>query len=85
MIVFWIIYLFGVVATVLLLYCSLEHGYKITIGDIGFTLIISVFSWVAFVFALGMFFADYVVFTKKIRYDRQKEKIKDCRHLVRIL
>lgn len=65
MILFWIIYLLGVVATVLLLYCSLGHGVKITIGDTVLALVISVFSWLAFVFILIMFFADYVVFIKK--------------------
>ena len=51
MILFWIIYLLGVFATVLLLYCSLEHGEEITIGDIAFALVISVCSWLAFIIA----------------------------------
>ena len=65
MILFWIIYILGVVATMLLLYCSLEHGLKITIGDIAFALGISVFSWLTFVISLITIFADRVVFTKK--------------------
>jgi hypothetical protein len=65
MTLFWIIYLLGVIATVLLLYYSLEHGSKITIGDIVFVLVISMFSWLAFVICLVIFFADYVVFIKK--------------------
>ena len=65
MILFWIIYLLGVVATVLLLYYGLEHGEEITIGDIAFALVISVCSWLAFIIAFIIFFADYVVFTKK--------------------
>lgn len=65
MILFWIIYLLGFVSTILLLYCNLEHGLKITIGDIAFALITSMFSWLAFVICIIIFFADYVVFTKK--------------------
>lgn len=65
MILFWIIYLLGVFATMLLLYYSLEHGEKITIGDIAFALVISVCSWLAFIIAFIIFFANYVVFTKK--------------------
>jgi hypothetical protein len=65
MILFWIIYLLGVVATVLLMYSSLEHGGEITVGDIVCTLMISIFSWLAFVIFLIMCFSDHVVFTKK--------------------
>lgn len=57
MIPFWIIYLLGVVATGLLLYFSLEHETKITIGDIVVALIISVFSWFAFFIGLIIFFS----------------------------
>ena len=65
MILFLVIYLLGVVATVLLMYCSLEHGWKITVGDIVCTLMISIFSWLSFVIVLFMCFSDHVVFTKK--------------------
>ena len=65
MTLFLIIYLLGIVATILLIYCSLEHGSKITIGDIMSALVISGFSWLAFVTGLIIFFADYVVFIKK--------------------
>ena len=65
MILFWTIYLLGVVATILLLYYSLEHGLEITVGDIVFALIISMFSWLTFVICFVILFADYVVFTKK--------------------
>jgi hypothetical protein len=49
----------------LLLYCGLKHGEKITIGDIAFAFVIGVFSWLAFILCLVILFADYVVFTKK--------------------
>ena len=65
MILFLIIYILGVVATMLLLYCSLEHGAKITIGEIAFAFVMSGFSWLSFFTALIVFFADRVVFTKK--------------------
>lgn len=65
MTLFLIIYLLGVVATMLFLYCSLEHGLRVTIGDIVIALVISGFSWLAFVTGLIIFFADYVVFIKK--------------------
>lgn len=65
MILFWIIYLLGVVATALLLYCGLEHGERITISDIAFALLIIIFSWLTFVTTLIILFGDYEVFTKK--------------------
>lgn len=68
MILFWTIYLLGVIATMLLLYYSLEHGTKITVAEIAFALLVSTFSWMTFIIVLIVIFADYKVFTKKQNY-----------------
>ena len=65
MTLFWIIYILGAIATILLLYRSLEHGTKITVAEIAFALLISTFSWLAFFTVLVTLFSDHVVFIKK--------------------
>lgn len=60
-----IVYLLGVVAILVLTYCSLEKGYRVTIGDIIKVLICSISSWIGFIVVFFMLFSDYVVFTKK--------------------
>lgn len=60
-----IIYLLGIVASLTLMYRSLEKGDRVTVGDIILALIYSLSSWVGFIIVIGMFFSNYVVFTKK--------------------
>ena len=60
-----IIYLLGIVASLILMYRSLEKGDRVTVGDIILALIYSLSSWVGFIIVIGMFFSNYVVFTKK--------------------
>ena len=61
----WIVYLLGIVATMLLLYHGLGHGMKITVGDITLAFLIGIFSWLGFIIAFITLFADHEVFTKK--------------------
>ena len=65
MTLFWIIYILGVVATVLLFYFTLEKGTKVTVMDIAFILVISIFSLVSFIISLLFIYSDEIVFTKK--------------------
>lgn len=60
-----IIYLLGIVASLTLMYRSLEKGDRVTVGDIMLALIYSISSWAGFIIVIGMFFSNYVVFTKK--------------------
>ena len=60
-----IIYLLGIVASLILMYRSLEKGDRVTVGDIMLALIYSLSSWVGFIIVVGMLFSNYVVFTKK--------------------
>lgn len=60
-----IIYLLGIIASLTLMYRSLEKGDRVTVGDIILALIYSLSSWVGFIIVIGMFFSNYVVFTKK--------------------
>ena len=65
MILILIIYLLGVIATGVLLYCSLEKGYEVTVENLITAFLLCVLSWLAFPFILGYMFSDYVVFRKK--------------------
>ena len=60
-----IIYLLGIVASLTLMYRSLEKGDRVTVGDIILALIYSLSSWVGFIIVIGMFFSNHIVFTKK--------------------
>lgn len=60
-----IIYLLGIVASLILMYRSLGKGDRVTVGDIILALIYSLSSWVGFIILICMLFSNYVVFTKK--------------------
>ena len=60
-----IIYLSGVIATVVLFYRTLEKGCKVTVFELFFGFLLSLCSWVAFISMLFMIYGDKEVFTKK--------------------
>ena len=60
-----IIYLIGVVATAVLLYISLEEGYKVTIMDLMIGILCCATSWVGIFISVVVIFSNFVVFTKK--------------------
>ena len=60
-----IIYLSGVIATAVLLYLSLEKGYKVLIFDLLFGFLLSLCTWIAFFIILFIIYGDKEVFTKK--------------------
>ena len=60
-----VIYLCGIIAAVTLSYLSLEKGYKVTVFDLVFGILISLFSWAAVIVFLLVIYNDKVVFTKK--------------------
>lgn len=60
-----VIYLCGIVAALILGYLSLEKGYKVTVFDLVFGILISLFSWAAFIMFILIVYNDKVVFIKK--------------------
>ena len=64
--IFWIIiYVFGVMAALLLMYYKLDKGFIVKIIDLCLAILVSLFSWVA-VFVVALFvWGDEKVFEKK--------------------
>lgn len=60
-----IIYLSGIIATAIICYLGLEKGCKVTVLDLLFGFLFSLFSWVAFITILFIIYGDKEVFTKK--------------------
>ena len=65
MTLFLVIYLLGFIATAVSLFCSLEKGYRVTLGDLIAGVLICLLSWMGFIGVMMIWFSDYVVFTKK--------------------
>jgi len=63
--IFLIIYLIGCIATAVQLYCTLDKGDKVNVGELIVTIIISACSWISFLLFLVIMYCDKVVFTKK--------------------
>lgn len=59
------IYILGVISTLWIGYHVLDSGRAVTISDLGYAIILSLFSWVAFILILIIEYHDYVVFKKK--------------------
>jgi energy-converting hydrogenase Eha subunit B len=60
-----ILYILGVVATMATIYCSLDKGYVITLSDLTVAVIISLTSWLGFAASFLMFFGNIKIFIKK--------------------
>ena len=59
------IYILGVISTLWIAYHILDSGREVTIADLCWVIILSLFSWVAFILILLIAYKDYVVFKKK--------------------
>lgn len=59
------IYILGIISTLWIAYRTIDSGREITIADLGWAIILSLFSWVAFILILLIEYKDYVVFKKK--------------------
>ena len=60
-----VIYLSGIIAAAILFYLSIEKGCKVTVFDLVFGILISLFSWATFIIFLLIVYNDKVVFIKK--------------------
>ena len=65
MIIFWIIYILGIIATIWTFYHNLSSGYEITLSELLFAIIGSLFSWIGFVILIMSIYGDETVFKKK--------------------
>lgn len=62
---FLIIYILGIIATLWIYYHNLDSGDEITLAELLFLIIGSLFSWLAFVILILSIYGDDTVFKKK--------------------
>lgn len=65
MVIFWIIYISGIITTLWTYYYNLRSGYEISLSELLFIIIGSLFSWIAFVILIISIYGDDTVFKKK--------------------
>ena len=65
MIIFWIIYILGVIATLYLFYYKLDKGCAVSIMDLIIVVMMSSFSWIMVFILLITIYGDKTVFIKK--------------------
>lgn len=66
MLICLIIYILGVIASVAFyIYASLKNGDDITIGDMGFFIFTSLFSWITFILLIFTVCSDIVLIRNK--------------------
>ena len=65
MLIFLLIYVSGIIAALLLGYHCLDEGTEFTLSELSFAILMSVFSWVAFIIVILIAYGDKVVFKKK--------------------
>lgn len=65
MLIYLSIYILGIIATLWIAYRIIDSGREVTISDLGWAIILSLFSWAAFILILLIEYKDYVVFKKK--------------------
>ena len=65
MIIFLLIYILGIIATLWLWYHNFDSGTEITLSDLSFGILMSVFSWVAVFILIMIIYGDKTVLKKK--------------------
>lgn len=65
MILFFTIYILGIIASLYLVYYSMEKGEEVTLAEIMFFIVASLFSWLAFLIVILAEYGDNIVFKKK--------------------
>ena len=65
MILFFTIYILGIIASLYLVYHSMEKGEEVTLAEIMFFIVASLFSWLAFLIVILAEYGDNIVFEKK--------------------
>lgn len=65
MVIFWIIYISGIIATLWTYYHTLEVGEEVSLLGLSFVLVSSLFSWGTFFIIILVVYGDKIVFKKK--------------------
>ena len=65
MVTFLIIYILGIIATLWTYYYNLDSGYEVSLSELIYVMIGSLFSWVAFIILIIVINEDKTVFKKK--------------------
>lgn len=65
MLLILLIYILGIIVTLRIWYYTLDNGTKVTLFDLSFVILISIFSWIAFIVIIIMEYGDKTVFKKK--------------------
>jgi len=65
MLIFLLIYVLGIIATLCTWYHNLDRGSEITLSDLSIDILMSVFSWVSFFILIMIIYGDKTVFKKK--------------------
>lgn len=65
MIIFWIIYISGIIATLWICYYNLKSGEEVTLSELSFVMVGSLFSWITFITTILVIYGDKIVLKKK--------------------
>ena len=65
MIYIFLIYILGIIATLCTWYHVLDSGTKITLSDLTFAILMSVFSWITFFMLIIIVYGNTTIFEKK--------------------
>lgn len=65
MVIFWIIYISGIIVTLLTYYHTLEVGEEVSLLGLFFVLASSLFSWGTFLIIILVVYGDKIVFKKE--------------------
>lgn len=65
MILFFIIYILGIIASLYFLYYDMEKGEEASLLEVAFYIVISLFSWFGFLIVVLTKYGDKIVFKKK--------------------
>ena len=63
--IYVLIYLLGIIATLWTWYHTLDRGTKITLSDLTFAILMSLFSWLTFFILTIIVYGDTTIFEKK--------------------
>lgn len=60
-----LIYILGIIATLYFIYHTTDNGTEVTLIELSFIILVSGFSWLAFIIAILIIYGDKTVFKKK--------------------
>lgn len=65
MIYIYSIYILGIIATLYFIYHTTDSGTEVTLIELSFIILVSGFSWLAFIIAILIIYGDKTVLKKK--------------------